>query len=238
MQFLKLLAEGGVSDFVFVLRMDLLHLEHVGVTGELLVGTLCLDAAVVHDNDVVSQMNELNGVGHQDPCFAAHQSNEDLLKNLFAHVGVEGGNGVIHNEDVRTLVDGPCERDPCLLTSREVDAFFADLCRVAGRHYGNVGLQLARCDRLYIPELVKLASEEDVFANLPILDPGLLFAVASLAARRDGTGPSEVHREETLLQVAHLSIFDWALIVAHFLDYARREVNHLANHRVQERGLS
>ena len=47
---------------------------------------------------------------------------DDLLKDVFSHVGVDGRQGVVQQVDLGVVIHGPGQTDPLLLTARQVDA--------------------------------------------------------------------------------------------------------------------
>ena len=82
----------GVSflDFLLVLSVDVLHLHQVWVKDKFIVASLCLDLSILHDNDVVSEVNEVDCVSDENSCLSLHQTDEDLVKDSLANVAVKG----------------------------------------------------------------------------------------------------------------------------------------------------
>lgn len=45
---------------------------------------------VFEHSNFVSQVQEINGMGHKDTCFILQHTLEDVLKDLFTHIGIKG----------------------------------------------------------------------------------------------------------------------------------------------------
>ena len=130
----KLISHVRLFNLALIFRVNLLNLIHVGVVLELLVSALSLNFSLFQDNYIIGQMDEFNSVRDQDSSAVLHETAEDLVKDLFAHVGIQGRDGVIHDKDIRTLVDGASKSDSSFLASGQVDTFLADFCEVTGGH--------------------------------------------------------------------------------------------------------
>mmetsp|Transcript_27885 Transcript_27885/g.34620 ORF Transcript_27885/g.34620 Transcript_27885/m.34620 type:complete len:305 (+) Transcript_27885:2083-2997(+) len=153
-------------------------------------------------------------------------------------MGVQRRDRVVHDQHVGALVDGAGQSHSRLLPARKVDALLADLSCVARRHDRQVGLELAGHDGLHVLLLVEVSAEEDVFAQLAVLDPGLLLAEAGRAVHADGALGAEVGGEERVFEVAHFALLDGALVVADLFDRLLRHEDQLANHGVEEGALA
>ena len=55
---------------------------------------------------------------------------DDLLKDVLAHVGVDGGERVVEQVDVGLAVDGARQTDALLLTPAQVDALHTCFLRL------------------------------------------------------------------------------------------------------------
>ena len=136
--------------------MDVLDLHHVRVEDEFFVATLGRHLAVLHDDDVVGEMHEVDGVSHQDSRLFLHQADKDLVEDRLAHVWVQCRDRVVHDEQVRALVHSASEGESGLLTSREVDSFLTDLSLVTSWHDCEVRLELARENRLNVSSAIEI----------------------------------------------------------------------------------
>lgn len=161
--------------------MDVLDLHEVRVEDEVGVAALCSHFSVLHDDDVVGEVHEVNSVGHQDSRLLLHEAGKDLVKDVLAHVRVKSRDWVVHNEHIRAVVDGPSKSKSCFLATRKVDAFLTDFSLITSWHDCKIWLELAGQDGLNVLFLVKLCAKEDVVAELAVLDPSLLLTVASSA---------------------------------------------------------
>ena len=98
---------GLMSNSMLVLLMDLLYLKDVRMALKLLVSALCLDSTLIHDHNMISQVDEINSVCHQDSCLLIHEPNDHLLEDGLSDLLIEGRYRVIKDQDIRLLVDSP-----------------------------------------------------------------------------------------------------------------------------------
>ena len=153
-------------------------------------------------------------------------------------MSIESRNRVIHDEDVRASINSASQSDSSFLAAREIDAFFTNLSFVACRHDSQVRLQLASGHCFDVLALFISRAEEDIVAEFAVLNPGLLLAVAGGAMDRDRALLSQIGCQEGIFNVPLLTVFDGACLVADFFNCLLREVDKLANHRVEKRTLA
>ena len=84
---------------------------------ELIVRALCLNSTVLHNDDMVSKVDKLDGMSNQNSRLSVHEATEDLMEDVLAHMGVESRDRVIHNEHVGASIDSASECKSCLLAT-------------------------------------------------------------------------------------------------------------------------
>lgn len=151
-------------------------LEYV-ILFEFVVGALCGDRALVHDDNVVGLVDEVNGVRCQDSGFALQCAVDDIGHDLTPYLRVQGRNGIVHEVYVAVLVNGARQADSRLLPAAEIDAALSDLRHVAGLELVEVTLQLAVLDGVDVLRGVQGLVVENVLADHFVLDPGNLVGV-------------------------------------------------------------
>lgn len=86
---------------------------------------------MVHNNDSITKVNEVDGVSHENSCLIFANSVEDLFENVLPDCGIESRDRVIHEKKVSVSINGSCKTNPCLLAPGEVDAFLTNLSIIA-----------------------------------------------------------------------------------------------------------
>ena len=218
--------------------MNLLGLDHIRIILQLSVGALGLNSTVLHYDYVVRHLHDLDGMGCQDARLVLHQSEKDLLADIFADLYIQGGDRVVHDKDVWSLVDRSGQGEPGFLPAGQVDTFLANLCHVSCRHDLEIWLQLAGKDRLYISPFVKVAAKQHVVAQLAVLDPRLLLVKSSRSVDGDGASAGEVRVQQGVLEGPHLQVLNRSAIIANKLHLLLGDVDHLTNHSVKQAGLA
>ena len=70
-----------------------MHVEnrfHVWMGFDLFKSTLCSNLALLHDDNLVCQMNKLYSMSYQYSSFIFDEANHDLFKDCFTHMSVQG----------------------------------------------------------------------------------------------------------------------------------------------------
>ena len=80
--------------------MDVHDFLHVFVVLELLVRALGEDFTLLHDDDSVSEMDEVDSMSHKDAGFVFEKSLEDLHEDLLANVSIKGRDWIVHEHDI------------------------------------------------------------------------------------------------------------------------------------------
>ena len=83
------------------------------------------DLAVGEDENLVAVLDRRDSVRHKDRCAAAPDARE-AMQDLRLCVRVNGGEGVVQDQDPRLLGDRSGQRGTLLLTSGKSDAALAD----------------------------------------------------------------------------------------------------------------
>lgn len=130
----KLISYVRLFNLALIFGVNLLNLIHVWVVLKLLISALSLYFSFFQDNHIIGKMDEFNCVRNQNSSAVLHETAEDLVEDLFAHVGIQGRDGVIHDKNIRTLVDGASKSNSSFLASGQVDSFLTDFCEVTGGH--------------------------------------------------------------------------------------------------------
>lgn len=121
---------GVLSALVFQLRVEEVHLGHAdeaghkeigGVVEDLLGRADLLDEAVLHDDDPVAQGHGLRlVVGHVHKCRVDLLPElDDLRPHLVTELGVQVGEGFVHEEHFRLPDDGPADGNALALAAGE-----------------------------------------------------------------------------------------------------------------------
>ena len=70
-----------------------MHVEnrcHVWMGFDLFKSTLSRNLALLHDDNLVCQMNKLYSMSYQYSSFIFDEANHDLVKDCFTHMSVQG----------------------------------------------------------------------------------------------------------------------------------------------------
>ena len=86
----------------------------------------------------------------------------DLLEDVFPHVGVHSGEGIVEEVEAAVTVDTPGHAHPLLLSSRQIDPLLSDLYHVPARQHLQVGPEGAGLHHPVVQLLVEPLAEGDV----------------------------------------------------------------------------
>jgi len=75
---------------VLVRTVDLHKLLHVRVILQLVEVALQMHLAVLHHNDLVNQVHEIDGMRHKNSGFASELSQKYVLEDLLLDISIEG----------------------------------------------------------------------------------------------------------------------------------------------------
>lgn len=166
--------------------------------------------SLFHDDNIVSQVDEFNSMSHKDAGLSFHQATKYLIKDVFSNMRVKRRDWVIHDENIRALVNSTSKCNSSLLTTREIDTLLTNLSLVTSWHDSKIRLKLAGHHGLDVLPLIEIRAEKNVLAKLAILNPSLLFAEACGAIGGDGAVTSQVSMKKSVLKVVHLTVRDEA----------------------------
>lgn len=88
------------------------------------MGAYFLDLPFLHYHNPVGFFDGGQAVRDDDGGAVLHQVFQRRLHVAFG-LGVEGGGGLVQNQDRRVLEDGPCDGDALPLAARKLDAVFS-----------------------------------------------------------------------------------------------------------------
>lgn len=131
-----------------------------------------VDTALLHENDPVAAAEDVQLVRGQDPALVPEEPADGVVHDVAADVGIDGGERVIHEDDIGVEVDGTGDVQALLLAPGHRDAALADLRPVPVWKHLEVGSQGAGVDDPVVPLLVVLLAEQDVVPDRRVLDPG------------------------------------------------------------------
>ena len=112
---------------------------------------------------------------------------EHLIVNFLASLRIEGRNRIVHDDNVRTFVDSPCQTYSSLLAAGQIDTFLTNLSQITRRQKRKVCLKLASKDGLNVPALIELRAKADIVPELAILNPMLTLDETHRACDAHGT---------------------------------------------------
>ena len=93
------------------------------------------DTSTLHHEHMVAACDcKGNGVGDEDACAAGQETKDALLKEMGAHMRVDGGEHVIEDHDVRISVARARQVDALLLATTQVDSTLACAHRDSNEH--------------------------------------------------------------------------------------------------------
>jgi hypothetical protein len=104
---------------------------------------LANDLSLVHQNDVVSPLKEVDSVGDKNTCAVFQATKVYVFDDLVADVSVECRNRIIHQIYVLVLVERTAKTQSGFLATRKVDASFTNLCLIALPLHQNVAFEFA-----------------------------------------------------------------------------------------------
>ena len=113
---------------------------------ELLVRSLLDDFSVLHHYDFVGVLHRAEAVGDDDARAVFHQHIEGVLHQPLG-LGVEGGGGLVEDEDGRVGQHGPGDGEPLALAATEFYAPVADVSLVAAGGFKDKIVGMGRCGR-------------------------------------------------------------------------------------------
>ena len=177
-----------------------MNLSHVWVVFQFTVGALCNDSSLIHNDNLVSQVHEIDGVSHQDSSLLLENALEDFGKDLLASLGIQCRDWVVHKDHIWPLVDGSGKTDSCFLASREIDSLFTNFSHITCRHKRDISFQLASHNSFNIFPLIRFTSEADIVSQVCILDPVLALNKSSRPSDSDWTASREVLLQERVLK--------------------------------------
>ena len=110
--------------------------------------------AGVVDVNAVSKVYEINGVGNKDSGFVGEVSEDQVVNDFAADVGVKSRDGIVHEQNVFVSINSSCQTDSGLLSSTQVDSLFSDFSEVSSWEDVKISFELAHLNRLDILCLV------------------------------------------------------------------------------------
>lgn len=117
--------------FLVLFLIDVQHFNQMGVVLEFFEGAVCLHLAILHNDDTVCEMQEVNSMGHKHPGAVLEKTLKHFLEDKFPDVGIERRDGIVHEDNVVLRVDGPRETNSSFLPARQIYALFSDLCHIS-----------------------------------------------------------------------------------------------------------
>ena len=75
-------------------------------------------------------MHKVDCMSHQNSGLLLKFTQDNILYDSLPYTGIQGGDWIIHQEDLFIRVDSSSKTDPCLLSSREVDSLLSDLGQI------------------------------------------------------------------------------------------------------------
>lgn len=102
----------------------------VDLRHELFVRTLLDDLALAEENDVVGLLDGSETMGDDDGCASLACAVESGLHDLFA-TDIDGGGGLVEDEDLGLLDDGAGDGETLALTTAELDASITNFSLVS-----------------------------------------------------------------------------------------------------------
>ena len=218
-----------------VFLVDFEDAFHVGIVLKLLKRAKGLDLTVFEDDDPVTQVQKVDGVRHEDSGFLLKHALKDFLENLLPHIGVQGGNGVVHHDNVGVGIHGSRQTYSSLLASGEIDALFPDFGHVTGWQDIEISLKLARFDGFCVPFRIKFLVKDNVVLDRLVLDPRCLLDV------REGTSNLdrlvvylEISAEQVCLELIELLLCALMIEPAEVIDLTLRQVDEVADDALEQ----
>lgn len=99
--------------------------------------TMFSNSFLCEANDAIHSREIMDAVRYQQAGGAAFREQsvraEHAFEQVFTDVNVHCGQWIIQKEEIRIAVDGARDSYSLLLSARQIDASFADFCRIASR---------------------------------------------------------------------------------------------------------
>ena len=218
-----------------VFLIDFEDTFHVRVVLKLLKCAKGLDLTVFEDNDPITQVQKVYGVGHEDSGFLLKHTLKDFLENLLPHIGIQGGNRVVHHDNVGVGIHGSRQTYSSLLASGEIDTLFPDFCHVTGWQDIEISLKLARFDGFCVPFRIKFLVKDNVVLDRFVLDPRCLLDVRERTSNLDRfVVYLEIPAEKVCLQLIELLLCALMIEPAEVIDLTLRQVDEVANDALEQ----
>ena len=214
--------------------MNLLNLQQVWVSKQFCRCALRDNSTFFHDDNLVSQVDKIHCVCHQNSRLVFQYALKHLLVDFLACLSVKSRDWIIHDDNVRSFVDGSCQANSRLLATRQVYTFLTNLGLIACWHECEVCFELASEDRLHVPALVKLRAKAHIIPKLAILNPMLALDETRATRKTDGTLTlSEIFLQKGVFEGLELVRGNLAHLISNEVYLALRHMDHLANQRVE-----
>jgi len=153
------------------------ELEEIRIVLEFFKGTLESNFTFLHNNDPVNKMEEVHCVSHQYSGLGFEFLQEDLEEYLLSDIGIEGTDGVVHEDYIIIRIDSSSQTNSCLLASTQVDPLLSNFSEVPCWKDLKVSFKLTDLNALCVLLLIEGLSKEYVVPDCFILDPRLLLDI-------------------------------------------------------------
>mmetsp|Transcript_31387 Transcript_31387/g.38943 ORF Transcript_31387/g.38943 Transcript_31387/m.38943 type:complete len:209 (+) Transcript_31387:2443-3069(+) len=194
-----------------------------------------LNLAVFQNADAVSKVQKVNGMRYKDPRLLLEHPLEDMLENLFAHIGIKGRDRVVHHDDISISINSPCQAHTRLLATRQVDAFLTNFCLVSSWQDIKITLQLARFNRLLVALSVIWVGKSDIVLDSLVLDPRSLLNVGDGATNLYRlVAYFEIRDEQALSKSIELFLRRFVLKTTELVDLALGDIYEVTYDRLQQ----
>lgn len=144
----NLVSRLGVEGFLLFLLLLFLDgrrfhqgAEPLVVLHEVVKGVDRADLAAVHPDDAVAAVEHPQLMRREDAALVLEQAEDGIVKDVAADVGIDGAEGVVHQDNVGVKINGAGNVEALLLAARNGDASFADLSLVAVGKHVQIGLE-------------------------------------------------------------------------------------------------
>ena len=162
---------------VFLVEViDLLKLLEYFVLLHFLVGSLSCDFSLIHHNDFISHVEEINSMCYQNSCLTLEHTVDNILHDVHSDVSVKCRDWVIQQIDIFLLIDGSGKSKSGLLSTTQVDSFLSNFSKITTLHDFKVSLKLTILDCVYVFVMVQLSIVENVISKCLILNPWFLLS--------------------------------------------------------------
>lgn len=130
------------------------QLEGRVVSHEVLKSVDGLDPAVFHPDDSVAAVEDPQLMCGQYSGLVFQQPHDRVVEDVATDVGIDGGERIIHEDQLGVEVDGAGHVETLLLTPGNRDTTLPNLRLVALREDFQIGLQRASVDDLVVPGML------------------------------------------------------------------------------------